>query len=66
MIHITIKTDNAAFSNDDGDGKAEGPEVARILRYLADKIEDEADLSGYSAPCLDVNGNKVGRIEAQP
>ena len=64
MVHITIKTDNAAFSNDDGDGKAEGQEVARILRHLADKVEDATVMTGYSQPCIDANGNTVGKFEA--
>jgi len=46
--------DNAAF--EDGEGK---PELARILRRLADKVE-----AGDEPPFLyDVNGNKVGKCE---
>jgi hypothetical protein len=51
---ITISMDNAAF--EDGEGK---PELARILRRLADKVE-----AGDEPPFLyDVNGNKVGKCE---
>ena len=64
MVHITINTDNAAFSNDDGDGKAEGQEVARILRHLANKVDGIGDLTGYVGPCVDFNGNTVGKFEA--
>jgi hypothetical protein len=64
MVHITIKTDNAAFSNDDGEGKAEGPEVARILRHLADRVENATVIEGYACPCIDANGNTVGKFEA--
>ena len=50
---LTIKTDNAAFSEDEG-----GPnlEVARLLREAADKIENGGD----GGVLMDVNGNRVG------
>lgn len=51
---ISIKMDNAAF-----DG-CRGFEAARILRELADKIEDDP-LSELSLPVRDYNGNRVGR-----
>ena len=56
MFAIKIKTDNAAF-----DG-ALPPEVARILRDLAQQIADsdgdaEDDQEGY---LYDSNGNRVG------
>lgn len=57
---ITIKMNNAAFSNDDGEGLARGPELARILRGLADRIADDPDPSG--CPLHDVNGNRVGEF----
>ena len=54
MIRIEINTDNAAFEGDDGRA-----EVARILRNLADKIEQ------YHNPevLMDVNGNRCGTLE---
>lgn len=56
-ITITIALDNAAF-NDEGRHEP-GPELARILRRLADDLEDDND----PAVLLDVNGNAVGRVE---
>lgn len=50
---LKIKTDNAAFAEDGNDGKNE---VARILREIADKLEDGCDV-GFPR---DINGNKVG------
>ena len=54
MIRIEINVNNAAFA----DGN-ERPEVARILRNLADKIEQ------HSNPeiLMDLNGNRCGYIE---
>lgn len=53
-INIHIQTVNHAF---DGDGC----EVARILRDLADKIE-ERDIPYY---LYDINGNRVGIVEVE-
>jgi hypothetical protein len=52
-IIIKIETVNAAFEG------AEGYEVARILRDLADKIED----NNQPSKVRDINGNTVGAIE---
>lgn len=54
-LEINIKTDNAAF-----DDEARGPELARILRRLADQF-DNGDLPD-SDPWIihDINGNRVG------
>lgn len=49
---ITIKTDNAAFADDPA------PEIARILRRLADRLE--ADGVAPERVLFDVNGNRVG------
>lgn len=51
MFKLTIKTDNEAFSEDPG------YEIARILKKIAQKLED-GDTNG---PVMDVNGNKVGQ-----
>lgn len=53
-ITIHIKTDNAAFVE-----FGERPEVARILREIADKIEQ------YHNPevIMDINGNRCGHID---
>lgn len=57
---IEINCDNAAFSNDDGDGTAIGPECARILRNIAHSIKDLDSPDGDVIPAIDVNGNRVG------
>lgn len=54
QIKITINTVNAAF-----DG-AWQHEVARILRELADTLEN---VQRQPESLLDVNGNKVGKVE---
>lgn len=60
MITITIKTDNAAFED-----SGYGPEVARILEHMAELVSDWDGHGGLSLPVLDLNGNKVGRLEAK-
>jgi hypothetical protein len=62
-IKISLCVDNAAF----GDTYSEqAAEVARILRYAADQLQDDTRyLDPYSGVdlCLnDVNGNRVGFI----
>ena len=52
---IQIETDNDAFYPDPG------PELARILRKLADRLEG-GDLA-ESVRLMDYNGNAVGRAE---
>lgn len=52
---LTIKTENEAFSDENGGAEFE---VARILRDLADKFED-GKLPGS---VRDINGNKVGEV----
>lgn len=54
MFTLTIKTDNAAFSEDDG-----GPEteIARILRNVADELEAGVTTN---KSLRDYNGNTVG------
>ena len=53
-LNIQLRSDNEAFSPD------AAPEVARILRELADKFDNEATNSGRVFRVLDVNGNEVG------
>ena len=60
MVTLTIETDNAAF-----EGSNIGPEIARILRETADRIEDEHLGELWimcSMPIVDINGNVVGDI----
>lgn len=61
-ITIKINCDSAAFH--DYDHANHGPEVARILRKLATKIAVKEDLSRTALTLLDLNGNKVGTMEA--
>lgn len=60
---VNIKCDNAAFANDDGDDttpESAAPELARILREIAQKIEDGYDYDKFQT-IRDINGNDVGR-----
>lgn len=54
MLIVKFDTDNAAF---DGDNLA--PECARILRQIADRIE-QGNVGNFRT-ILDCNGNDVGR-----
>lgn len=54
MFQIQFKTDNAAFED------SPASEVARILREVADKIEDGASFEGRVRDC---NGNTIGSFE---
>jgi hypothetical protein len=51
---INIKTDNAAFSKEEGGPHAE---VARLLREVAERVENGEDYGSV----MDINGNSVGR-----
>ena len=53
MLKLKIKTDNQAFDQ-------EGQEVARILRGLADKLEQLDKFQECQLPLRDLNGNTVG------
>lgn len=60
---IEIDCGNAAFDFFSG-GPA--PEVARILKKLAARIEEEGiDLPDYEIGLYDINGNKVGKLEVE-
>ena len=54
LVLIRISTENAAFGETDEEA---GQEVARILRKLADQMEQPS--TGTMA-LHDLNGNKVG------
>ena len=54
MLKLKINTENAAFD------QAEGQEVARILRGLADRLENLDKLQECQLPLRDLNGNTVG------
>lgn len=51
-VTITINCDNAAFEN------RQATEIIRILKVLIAKIADGEEY----APCMDINGNKVGEM----
>lgn len=57
MLNLTA--DNAAFDPDPG------PEIARILRKIADHIESGGEYEFFQT-ILDVNGNDVGRFALKP
>lgn len=58
-FQIEFKTDNAAFQHEDPawSDQARADEVARILRSVADYVENQGRTSG---DVRDANGNKVG------
>ena len=58
MVEIKFKTGNAAFHDDNGeeDEYYRNQEVARILREIADKVENYWDAGSIA----DYNGNKIG------
>ena len=53
MLKLKLETDNQAFNQ-------EGHEVARILRGLADRLENLDKLQECQLPLRDLNGNTVG------
>lgn len=60
-ITITINTDNAAFSDENGGREYE---VGRILRKLADELHDGIINASIGPRKLrDINGNTVGKVE---
>lgn len=63
-LTITIDCDNAAFDGDSGteDG---AEEVCRILRSLADDV-GRYGVRNAGGSILDINGNKVGKMEVRP
>lgn len=64
---IEIDMDNDAFVNNGGEPDA-GPELARILRELADSIEDlslNTDPENYFRELHDAYGNKVGTFKVR-
>ena len=57
-VSIKFKTSNEAFS----EGK--GFEVARILRRIAQELEDNDGKTGTAVNIRDVNGNTIGSYYA--
>ena len=61
---IKIQIDNDAFV------QYPSVELARILKVLADNIEEQeygvsCDRVGHMIGCRDINGNSVGRLEIE-
>ena len=54
---VNIDSENAAFEGDNG-----RPEVARLLRQAADRIEAGDDIGRLH----DINGNGCGRFDCEP
>jgi len=62
---LTMNLGNAAFFDEVGTPRPE-PEIARILRRIADYIEEGTDLApgdGAMYTLRDINGNVVGRAD---
>lgn len=64
-LTIDIEMDNAAFEHEDEagnpvEGYANGTEVARILKELAEKVDDMPLAAGTKLVIRDINGNSVG------
>ena len=57
-FNVYIDTDNAAFSEDSGGDMSQ--EIARILRELADKVEENSLVEDAVQRIRDINGNRVG------
>jgi hypothetical protein len=57
MFKLSISTRNDAFS--DGESEFAGPELARILREVADRVQNGVP-TGDSASVKDANGATVG------
>lgn len=56
MFAVTLKTSSEAFDEQEGNP---GKEIARILRKIADRVEDGVAENDY-ASALDLSGNTVG------
>lgn len=54
MFKLSIECGNAAFDD------LPGAECARILRQIADKIQEASPGDSIDGYCHDFNGNRVG------
>jgi hypothetical protein len=59
ILTLTIALDNDAFVENNG------TEVALILRRLAKRIDGEELTAGETLTLMDLNGNKVGKVEVE-
>lgn len=60
-LEISICMENEAFSADGG-----GPEIARILRDLAERYDGPITKPEWARNIYDVNGNNVGDARIIP
>lgn len=58
-VKIEFNIDNAAFDEDDC-----GPEIARVLRTLAEgfRSANKEELRSGGSSIRDINGNTIGRV----
>lgn len=56
---LNIRTDNAAFFDEDS-GRESVEEISRILRKVADRLDQGDWYEGHTRSILDINGNRVG------
>ena len=56
MVTIKFSTANDAFN-------VPGPEIARILRELAEKVDSNFSLGAWDFNVRDANGNTVGTFK---
>ena len=68
MIRIKIETGGAAFKDEffDNDYAFRQRETARILRKLAEALEDASEFGKEINWCslMDINGNRVGEFKS--
>jgi hypothetical protein len=62
-FRLTIRTDGAAFH--DSADNSPSDELARLLRQIADRIEQSGTPSHYLT-IHDINGNDCGRFALKP
>ena len=64
---VKINCGNAAFADEAGNviPDTAAPELARILRHIADRVEASTDFDWFKS-IYDVNGNDVGRYALKP
>ena len=57
-ICISFSTDNATFDH-------AGIESSRILKDIANWIEDNEEITPFNKNIYDINGNKIGKMVAE-
>lgn len=60
-LKLEIDLDNSAFFYEDSDTDRDGREIANVLHQVANLIEDEIGLIGFTRTRIrDINGNTCG------